>query len=325
MKELINLSYILIIFLFQFKYSYNQSYNYSYLTFNLQSYVNNSNNFNDAKNFIYSYLNSFYYTEINFGSPEQKYIMQVSLDGYEFQLTNYNCDIQTKDKSTEKTFNQNLSTSSIIETSEIYYYGDNQVYKITDKIKLILHNNTHNSYIYPKIIFIYNPRNSSYAKTKEDYTPYTCFKLGLRLPYEGYDLYKDYEISLLGQFKRSKIINSFEWFIEYDENDINNGTKLIMGASPYQYNSEKYKEEQLKKINGYYRIYNPYYYWNFDFTQIYIINKDNKRELFNSRQACFAPSLNVIKATYEYHKIINDTLFSKLIYLLKKEIKYFFW
>ena len=312
MKEfkLLSLSYIFIIFLFHFKYSYNQSYNYSYLTFNLQSYVNNSNNFDDAKNFIYSYLNSFYYTEINFGSPEQKYIMQVSLDDYEFQLTNYNCDIQTKDKSTEKLFDPYLSTSSEVEISGVNftYYGANEVFRITDHIKLLSNNS--NNYIYPKIIFIYNPRNSTYAKKRIDYSPYTCFKLGLRLPDKDLDLYGDYELSLLGQFKRKKIINSYEWFIEYDSN---NEVKLIMGISPFNYNSKKYNEDKKRTIKGDYRPNNDYYYWNLEFTKIYLTNKENKRQFLENRMASFLPSLNVIKGTYEFQKSINETIFSKLI------------
>ena len=289
----------------------NLSYNYSFLTFNLQSYINNSNNLNNVTNYIYSYLNTLYYTEIIFGSSEKKYIMQVNLDDYDFKLTNYDCDIQTKDKSTENLFDPFLSNSSIVEISgnNFTYYGPNQIYRITDYIKL-LSNHTNNNYIYPKIIFIYNPRNLSFSKKSPDFSPYTCFKLGLRLPLENYNLYEDYEISLLGQFKRKNIINSYEWFIEYESE--NNEAKLIIGISPHEYNNKKYNETNYKKIESFF-IYNKYSYWNIKFTQIYMKNKNNKRELLEIRNACLIPSLNVIKGTYEYQKIINDTIFSELI------------
>ena len=70
-----------------------------------------------------------------------------------------------------------------------------------------------------------------------------------------------------------------------------------------------------KKINGIYRYNNNnnYFYWNFGFTQIYMINKDNKRVFLDRREASLVPSLNVNKGTYEYQKIINDTIFSELI------------
>ena len=307
MKKILKTTIIILVF------HINSCYNYNYIIFNLQRYINDSNN-NNMTNFIYSNLNSLYYTELNFGIPEQNYILQINLDDYKFQIINYNCEIETTDKSREKIFDPFLSKSSIVEISGINftYRAPNQIYRITDSIR-VFSNNTSNN-IYPNITFIYNPRNLSIAKKEKDYTPYTCFKLGLRLPdSEYYNLYEDYEISLLGQFKRRNITNSYEWFIEYGTN--NNNDKLIIGTSPHIYNNKKYIENNSKKINGIYRNNNNnnYFYWNFAFTQIYIINKDNKREFLDRRDACFVPSLNVIKGTYEYQKKINDTLFSELI------------
>jgi hypothetical protein len=86
--KFLNFISIIIILIFHFKYCFNQFYNYSFLTFNLQTFINNSNNSDDGKNFIQSYLNSLYYTEILLDSSEQKYIMQINLDDYNFQLTN---------------------------------------------------------------------------------------------------------------------------------------------------------------------------------------------------------------------------------------------
>ena len=190
------------------------------------------------------------------------------------------------------------------------YYSSDIVYRITDQIKL-LSNNTNNNYIYSKIIFIYNPRNSTLSKKEGDYTPYTCFKFGLRLPEKDYDLYRDYEINLLGQFKRNNLIKSHEWFIEYETE--NNNAKLIIGISPHLYNSKKYNESNLRQISGFYRDYN-YKYWNFNFDSIYMKNyTSNKRKFLDFKEACLVPSLNVIKGTYEYQKYINDTLFSELI------------
>jgi len=291
----------------------NICYNYSYIVLNLQRYINNSNS-NNITNLAISNLNTLYYTELNFGIPDKKYILQINLDDYKFQITNYNCEIETVDKSTEKIFDPFLSKSSKVEISGINftYRAPNQIYRITDSIK-IFSNNTSSS-IYPNITFIYNPRNLSFAKTETDYTPYTCFKLGLRLPESDYyNMYEDYEISLLGQFKRRNITNSYEWFIEYGINNKND--KLIIGTSPHVYNNKKYVENNSKKINGIYRYNNNnnYFYWNFGFTQIYMINKDNKRVFLDRREASLVPSLNVIKGTYEYQKIINDTIFSELI------------
>ena len=305
MEELL----FITIFILSFHLNYS---NNNYMVFNLQSYINNSNNFDNGINFIYSFQNSLYYTQLIFGLSEHNYIMQINLDDYDFKITNYDCEIETWDKSTKKIFDPFLSNSSLVEISGINftYYGVNEIYKITDHMKILANNNNYN---YPIIQFIYNPRNLSISKKSKDYSPYTCFKLGLRLPEKDCNLYEDYEISLLGQFKRKNIISSYEWFIEY--NSDNKNTKLIIGTSPHEYNNKKYCENNSKKIKGFFRenTYNYYNYWNLEFTQIYMKNKDNKREFLDKRGACLVPSLNVIKGTYEYQKIINDTIFSELI------------
>lgn len=289
----------------------NNSNNRSYLSFNLQLYINSSNNFSNATNFIHYNLDSLYYTKIKFGTPEKTYIMQIKLDDYGFKITNYDCEIELQDKTVENIYNPFLSNSSIVEISGINftYYWENQVYKITEYINLLSNNNIINN---PKITFIYNPRNLTFAKKAKDFSPNTCFKLGLRLPEKYYEHYEDYEISLLGQFKRQKFINSYEWFIEYGSND-KDDSLLIIGISPHEYNNKKYIENNLRKISCYNRLFNDYYYWNFKFTQIFMRDKDNKREFMNMNTACFVPSLNVIKGTYEYQKIINESLFSELI------------
>ena len=287
--------------------------NYSYITFELELYKNNSDNFDNGANFIYSYLNSLFYTQIEFGSKEKKYIMQVNLDDYGFKLTNFDCNIQTKDNSDnsgEEFFDPFLSNSSKVEISGINfsYYGVNQVYRITDHIKLI--SNDSNKFIYPNVLFIYNPRNKTFSMKEKNYSPYTCFKLGLRIEMENSNFNND-DISIIGQFKRDRVIGSYEWFLEY--NSENNNAKLIIGTTPYDYNSKKYKEKDYKKFNNIPRPYNSYYYWNLEFTQIYMINKNNKREVFETRIASLEPSSNVIKGPSEYSQIINDTIFKELI------------
>ena len=299
-------SFCIIIFILFFHLIFSN--NYSYITFDLEIYTKDS--YSNVTDFINSYLNSLYYTKITFGSSELKYIMQINLDDFGFKLTNYDCDIQIKDNTTEESFDPFLSNSSIVETSGINfsYYGQDKVYRITDKVKLL--SNESNNYIFPKVLFIYNPRNKSYSMQTNNYSPYTCFKLGLRMPDDNY--YFDHnDISLLGQFKRDRVIGSYEWFVEYDNK--NNNAKLIIGTTPYDYNNKKYDESNYKKINSVIRPNNLYYYWNIEFTQVYFVNKNNQRVLFNSRIASLEPSSNVIKGPHEYSQIINETIFKQLI------------
>ena len=301
--EKYNFCIIIYIILFNLIFSNN----YSYLTFDLEIYAKDS--FKNSTDFINSYLNSLYYTKITFGSSELKYIMQINLDDYGFKLTNYDCDIQTKDNTTEENFNPFLSNSSIVETSGINfsYYGQDKVYRITDKVKLL--SNESNNYIFPKVLFIYNPRNQSYSMQTNNYSPYTCFKLGLRIPNDNYYDYND--LSLLGQFKRDRVIGSYEWFVEYDNKD--DTAKLIIGTTPYEYNNKKYDESNYKPTKSVIRPNNNYYYWNIDFTQVYFVNENNKRVLLDSRIASLEPSSNVIKGPQEYSQKINETIFKQLI------------
>ena len=236
--------------------------------------------------------------------------MQINLDDYGFKLTNYDCDIHIKNNLTEENFDPFLSNTSKVEMSGINFisYEENQVFRITDQIKLLSNNS--NNFIYPKVLFIYNPRNVTFSMTEKNFSPYTCFKLGLRLPPE-YSCFDENDLSLLGQFKRDRVIGSYEWFIEY--NSENNNAKLIIGISPFEYNNTKYIENNLKKINSVSIPNNNYYYWNIEFTQVYMIDKNNKRDIIDIRIASLEPSLNVIKGPIEYGKIINETIFEELI------------
>ena len=296
-----------VFFLLFFIYiSISYSYNYSYITFELKKYINESINYDEPSDLILYDLYSLYYTDIIFGSQEKKYITQISLDDYQFELTNYKCEIESN--YTDDFFSPFLSESSIVEISGINftYYGLNTIYRITDHIKLN-QNNTLN-YIYPEIIFYFNPRNYSIAKIKTDFSPFTCFKFGLRLPSENYYSYEDYDINIMGQLYRKKLINSYEWFIEYNQE---NNAKLIIGVSPYNYDNKKYSFNNSRSIKG---VYFPgnYYYWNIEFSQIYFL-LNNKRELLDYRKASLEPSFNYIKAPFDYFQFINETFFENLI------------
>ena len=294
-----------IVFLLYIYISHTYSNNYSYITFDLKKFINYSLNYDEPAHLIQYDLYSYYYTYITFGFPKKNYLMQISLDEYEFDLTNYKCDINSN--YTYNFFDPFLSTSSIVEISGINftYYGVNNIYRITDHIKL--YKNQTSELIFPKIIFLHNPRNYSIAKTRADFSPYTCFKTGLRLPLENLYLYEDYAINIIGQFYRKKIINSYEWFIEYN-NESN--AKLIIGVSPYEYDPKKYSYNNSKSIKGIY-ITGEFFYWNLEFTQIYFI-VNNKREQFDYRKVSLEPSFNYIKAPYYYFQFINETLFAKL-------------
>jgi len=294
----------LLIFILIFQQYY--SYNYSYITFDLKKYINNSLNYDDPSDLINYDLYSFYSTELIFGTPEKKYTTQISLDNYGFDLAKYKCDIETN-LTDDEYFNPYYSNSSLVEISGLNftYYGLNDIYRITDHITLY-QNNTLNIF-FPNIIFYYDPRNISIAKYKQDFSPFTCFKLGLRLPSENLNQYKDYDINIIGQFYRKKIINSYEWFIEYN-NDLN--PKLIIGVEPFIYDKNKYSYNNSKKIEGksIYLIGGDYY-WKIEFTQIYfLINQ--KRELIDFRKASLEPSFNFIKGPMDYFKFINETFFN---------------
>ena len=294
-----------IFFLLFIYISHIYSNDYSYITFDLKKFINYSLNYDEPSDVIQYDLYSYYYTYITFGFPKKNYLMQISLDEYEFDLTNYKCDINSN--YTNNFFDPFLSNSSIVEISGINftYYGVNTIYRITDHIKL--YKNKTSELIFPKIIFLHNPRNYSIAKIREDFCPYTCFKTGLRLPLENLYLYEDYAINIIGQFYRKKIINSYEWFIEYN-NESN--AKLIIGVSPYEYEPNKYLYNNSKSVKGIY-FTGEFFYWNLEFTQIYFI-VNNKREQFDYRKVSLEPSLNYIKAPYYYFQFMNETLFNKL-------------
>ena len=293
-----------IFFLLFICISHTYSNNSSYVTFDLKKFINYSINYDEPSDLILYNLYSYYYTYITFGFPKKNYLMQISLDEFDLDLTNYKCNINSN--YSNDFFDPFLSNSSKVEISGIHfpYYGLNNIYRITDHIKL--YQNETSNLIFPKIVFLFNPRNYSIAKIRNDFSPFTCFKTGLRLPIENIYLYENYSLNILGQLYRNKIINSYEWFIEYN-NESN--AKLIIGVSPYEYNKKKYSYNNSKSIKGIF-FNGEFFYWNLEFTQIYFL-KNNKREQFDYRKVSFEPSLNFIKAPIYYFQFINETLFNK--------------
>ncbi len=239
----------------------------TYIIYDLKTFYNNSADYSTPENFISSTLSNILYTELLFGEPPRSYVMQIKTDDYGFYLFNHNCYIPPLTE-----FDTSLSKTSLIEYGgkDLVLLDEQDIYMIEDNITLneINDNNINNNdnnkihQIKAKVDIFYGPRNRTEETAKIvgfNKNLYTCFIMGLHSPSRDFEFFISYFMGFINQLKDNKVINSYDWFIEYD-NKNKDIAKLIIGISPHEYNKEKYTEINSRKINEvimkYIRIFN---------------------------------------------------------------------
>ena len=293
-----------------------------YVTFDLKTYKNFSNYSDEYENFFYENLYNIIYSEIPLGPNKEKYIMEIKAENYLFSIFNYNCEIPPVDNSKNSSYFPDFANSTILFELKIPYYYEYNTSILENSIYI----KTNKGDKKTKINYLFSPRNNS---TKNEYLfirPYTCFQLGFEIPFFGpnvdIDSINDYSLNLVFQFKRANITSSYKWFIEYDYKNNKTG-KLILGASPHEYNPKKYNEEDYKIINAKKRLDNSFY-WDIEVNEIYLKN-NNSTKLYLDPEINFyltcslEVSLGVIFGTSGYKNYIEENFFGPL----RKEKKCF--
>ena len=324
-----------IIILFLFKLYLVRT---DYAIFELNTYKNNSLNADEYINYFYNKFSNIIYSKIPLGPNKENFIMEIRTNTRGFTIFNHNCDIPPADNSHTDSYLPTLGDSTIIDTID-----DNQTTIFEEYFISILENTIYiNTDKGPKsalIDFVFSPRNNSNYTKKLILRPYTCFTLGFLLTYinniENIETVDDFSLNLIFQFKKQKLISSYNWFIEYDSQNNDKG-KIILGAKPHEYNIDKYKEENEKVMNAPKRDDNKIY-WDIIVNEIYV-GKNKKYPIEQNYRCSLEPSLGVIIGSdgyknfiykYLFHKLIdegkcfesNDILDKYIIFYCKKEIK----
>ena len=308
---MINKFLVTIILFFVIIYSVKTDY----AIFDIITFKNNSLNEQEYINYFYNNYNNIIYSKITLGPNKEKYIMEIKSDSIGFTIFNHNCDIPPIDNSKNTSYFPNLANSTtidFIDDNETIIYGEYFTSILNNKIYI----KTNEGEKQVDIDFVFSPRDDSNYTKNLILRPYTCFTLGFITAYihgiEEIDKVDDYALNLIFQFKREKIISTYNWFIEYDSNNDENG-KLILGIKPHNYNKDKYKEENERHINA---IINKdkKIYWGIQVNEIFIKNGTDSTMLIKDYMTCsLEPSLGIIIGPVAYKLIMEDYLFKPLI------------
>ena len=306
MKNIINIIYIFIFF---------KSFKCDYAIFELDTYKNNSQYDKEQINYFYNTLNNSLYSKIFLGPKNIQYIMEFKIDTIGFTIYNFNCDIPPLNSEANSPLLPNFANSKIIDhvdDNETEIFGEYFIYILENNINIKTEKGEKNL----NIDYLFSQRNDTNYVKKDILRPYTCFNLGFHLPTKEI-LEDEYASNLIIQLKKQKVINSYNWFIEYDSNN-REKAKLILGAKPYEYNKDKYKEENDKTIQAETRL-DKKIYWDLKMDEIYLMeNKSKKISPDHSAVTCsLEPSLGVIIGANGYRTYIEDALFKDFITIKK--------
>ena len=300
---------ILIIFFINIYFVKNE-----YVIFDLKTYKNNSNYYDEYEKFFYDNLYNMLYSEIPIGPNKEKYIMEIKTNTYGFSIYNHNCEIPPIESTHSSNYSSDFGNSTVFRPIRPYIPKFGEYYACV--LENIINIKTNNGESSTKINYLFSPRNVTEYAPKLLLRPYSCFRLGFELLYEENDIDKinDLSLNLIFQFKRSNIISSYNWFIEYDPKDKEKG-KLILGAFPHEYDPKKYNEANSKKINSIIRM-DKTFFWDIEVNEIYMKNKTGlilDNEINQYLKCSLEPSLGVIFGSMGYKNYIEENFFSALI------------
>ena len=131
--------------------------------------------------------------------------------------------------------------------------------------------------------------------------------LGLQLPY----LNSENEYNIIRSLKNKKIINSYNWFLDFDNMD-KGESKMYIGVLPHMINN-KYEEKNFKTTyaskNGYYK------YWGIEFSESYY--GDEKKCIKKAYQAYIHFDFGLFFGPNELMNILDKEFFD---YYINKNI-----
>ena len=280
-----------------------------YVIFELDTYKNKSNYDEEQINYFYESVMNKLYSKISLGQKNTQYIMEIKINTIGLTIYNYNCDIPPLNSDSNPPLLPNFAESITIdhiEDNDTQIYGEYFVYILNNTMNIKTEKEEKKIYV----DYLFSQRNNSEYINKDILRPYTCFNLGFHLMTK--DIIDDeYALNLIFQLKKKDIINSYNWFIEYDSEN-KDKAKLILGVKPYEYNKEKYKEENDKTIEAEKRL-DKIIYWDVKMSEIYLM-KNNEKQLIEGYYTCsLEPSLGVIVGVIGYKLYVEDNLFKPLI------------
>ena len=241
----------------------------------------------------YFYYNSIY-TMLEIGNPSQKIVAKLNMDEYPFYIYYNRCTIMS---------NFDLNVSKTYKRTPFQYLLTD-IYVFTSLVDDFVHISDKDYYVK----YLFSPVNNGTAEQKIEKLPYTCAEIGLKIPKPDM---KSFNYSFIRNLKLSNAIKTYNFFIEYNEENDDEG-EIIIGIEPHNYNKKKYKEDKLVEL--YSEQFNYDLYWQLKFNEIYYnTNKNNQieKEKIEILDVGFNHNINIMIAPVEYMYLIEADFFKK--------------
>ena len=283
--------------------------NCEYAIFDLDTYKNNSNDYKEQINYFYNSISNILYSKISLGPKNIQFIMELKIDTIGLTIYNFNCDIPPINSDNNPPFLPNFADSEIMDHIDDNYteiYGEYFIYILNNTMNIKTEKGEKKVYI----DYLFSQRSDTKYVKKDLLRPYTCFNLGFQLRTKDI-IDDDFALNLIFQLKKKDIIQSYNWFIEYDSNN-KEKAKLILGAKPYEYNKDKYKESNEKTIQAEKRL-DQIIYWDVKMNEIYLMKNKEKIKVKDYVTCSLEPSLGVIIGVSGYKIYVEENLFTPLI------------
>ena len=319
-KYVKNIKYILIISFLLIKTN-------EYLVLPINSFhsnnftqINNSKDFSN-EDFLNYWLPNEMYTYLYIGSPESKIYTFLYTEEYGSYMDNSICQLPSKyDNDSSSTFfpisNYIVSFShfsNMCFAKEIFSaYTDFELNENKRKRMLNL-----------TFLYAVKPINDSiYSKFyNEPVTGFSCFHLGLQLPYS-----LNYYDSWVEQLKKNDYIESTYWTIEFNnkynlfdnKNEDDNEGYLVIGLPPHKYKPNRFFENNFRSTTSKVRFKNFDDYrvnlWGIIFDQIYFFstNSSHNEIILQTTKCKFSLDINLIEGSTNYLNNIENDFFNIL-------------
>ena len=239
----------------------------------------------------YFYYNSIY-TMLEIGNPSQKIVAKLNMDEYPFYIYYNRCTIMS---------NFDLNVSKTYKRTPFQYLLTD-IYVFTSLVDDFVHISDKDYYVK----YLFSPVNNGTAEQKIEKLPYTCAEIGLKIPKPDM---KSFNYSFIRNLKLSNAIKTYNFFIEYNEENDDEG-EIIIGIEPHNYNKKKYKEDKLVEL--YSEQFNYDLYWQLKFNEIYFNLAEEKKQInITTIDAGLNHNLNIIIAPVEYMENIEKYFFNQ--------------
>ena len=248
---------------------------------------NNIDLIKEPKELIEKLYNSEIYTTIEIGLERTQIKTFLSHDRAELIISGKNVKNNKYNESSSKTyicvnnkpkeFNIGIFNEVLLSKEDFFFKNETDNFQHIEELKFILGIKSSNSDPYEGI-------------------------MGLQLPF----LNSETEYNLINSLKSKKIINSYNWFFNFDNMDKNEG-KMYIGTLPHIIDN-RYEENCLKTTPAVKNGFNMY--WGIDFSEI---KYGENKKLKKSYQASIHFNFGLFQGPNELMEILDSEFFDYYI------------